>query len=490
MITFEVIQNTEFESLINKFDAQINNLRKQYNIELKHYGNFLRLGLNTIKTESFDNLLERLEVNRELERALDNAGGYTLEFLGANNPKLVLMEIIRIAKNKALKSNQLFNYLETTCAKQCVVTENNDIDFLKSLINKQNISIVSHKDIKKKAIENRTLIFYSFNGTKDFDYLYNLSSNIILILFDQEYQLFQKQLLKRKQLIEEEVTSIDRLKLCGIQYDVIPDIPIHISQTIEDIVDRIDDFGNRAYNGYKEESDSLLDELEDIVYKISFVNSKPGLIKGSETVFDKNGALVRVSKIQIGDKIRIYPLEQFADNLYQVAVETEPEVFGKVEEHSKLWINAIKELNRKYTSETLYHKLKYLGLRVKPATVDSYDKGNRKFPMFNSDLRAIISLFYYVKNKEEIDELIKPILKSKTTYNSTMIALGRGLKQELKLFLHKNIIGEILEKRNFTSFTLQKFINEFMPLLTVTGKEIYNDESGQLELNLIQQLEL
>ena len=42
---------------------------------------------------------------------------------------------------------------------------------------------------------------------------------------------------------------------------------------------------------------------------------------------------------------------------------------------------------------------------------------------------------------KEIDIILTPILKSKTTYNSTMIVLGRGLKQELRLFLKERKIA-------------------------------------------------
>ena len=94
------------------------------------------------------------------------------------------------------------------------------------------------------------------------------------------------------------------------------------------------------------------------------------------------------------------------------------------------------------------------------------------------------------KEETEIDLLLAPIRKSKSTYNSTMIALGRGNKQEIKLFLKEKRIGEILTKLKFTLPTLQTFIDEYMPLSAITGKEVYIDVNGQLELSFIQQLEL
>ena len=123
-------------------------------------------------------------------------------------------------------------------------------------------------------------------------------------------------------------------------------------------------------------------------------------------------------------------------------------------------------------SHSLYTKLKANGMKVLPATVESYFNGHRKFPMFNSDLKAIFKLKNPEKDETEIDLLLAPIRKSKSTYNSTMIALGRGIKQEIKLFLKEKQIGEILTKLKFTATTLQTFIDEYMPLITITGKEV------------------
>ena len=98
-------------------------------------------------------------------------------------------------------------------------------------------------------------------------------------------------------------------------------------------------------------------------------------------------------------------------------------------------------------------------MKVLQTTIDAYFRGQRKFPMFNSDLRAILQL----SGNELLYEEIK---KSKRLYNSTMIALGRGIKQELKQFLKEKKIGDILQKKGFSKETLQKFIDECMPLLT------------------------
>ena len=103
--------------------------------------------------------------------------------------------------------------------------------------------------------------------------------------------------------------------------------------------------------------------------------------------------------------------------------------------------------------------------------------------MYNNDLRAIFQFYYPDKTANEIDAILKPILKSKTTYNSTMIVLGRGLKQELKLFLKEKRVGEILEKRHFDTNTLQTFIEHHMPIHHLLEKSVITEQLETLELD-------
>lgn len=492
MIKVDEVIDSDFENLIEIFDNKIALLKNNFNIELNSYGTFLRILLNNLQKDALQNLIDRVKFNRELERALDNAGGYTIDILGENNPKEALLEIINYLRNKPLKIQKLIGLLNIGDTKKTIVADINDIDFLSQMVRNRKIKIICSSDLKKKRTILGSLYMYSFNGKKDFDLLYNLGIDVCLLLYTQEKKLFERQLQIRKHLIEEEVNSNDRFKISGITYDPIPDLPIRLSQTIDRIVDRIDVLSKRDYENYREESEILLDALSDKCwFKIIFSNNTKDYLDSNETVYTANGNLLKIylSQIKIGDKIRTYPIEHFAEKLYQVAVETEPEVFGKVEDNSKHWHDILIELSTVYRSN-LYYKLKENKIRVLPATVDCYLDGKRKFPMFNQDLKAIFNLKYPDKTESEIDFILAPIRKSKTIYNSTMISLGRGIKQEIKLFLKEKRVGEILTRLRFTSTTLQIFIDKYMPLLEIISKEVCKDESYQLELKFIQLLEL
>ena len=488
MINFRNIPSKELEEHIKRLDEKIDYVNSELGFELKSYGNILRIGLNAIQVEAIENLIERLRINKELEKELDNAGGYTIDYLKDNNPKTELFNLLHFVKENQPKKQVLFDFLNKIDKRTIAITDNNDLDFLKQQIQNRKVEIIPYSILKRLDTQNKLLVFYSFNGQKDFDYIYNLDNEIRLIVYKQEKSLYHKYLNQRKKQIETEIKSDDRLKICGIEYKEVRNNIADISSTINGIVSRLDEMNKRAYDGYKDESDLLLDDIEDkLIYKVA-TDKGVLFLDSNDTVFTGKGNLKKAYKIKVGDNIRIYPKEKLAENLYQVAVETEPDIFGTVEEHEIFWKQIITDLRNKFGDEQLYQKLKEKGLKVLPNTLANYGKGFRKFPMYKNDLRAIFRLYYQDKTDNEIDIILTPILKSKTTYNSTMIVLGRGLKQELRLFLKERKIGEILQKRNFNEKTLQAFVDEFMPIHTIINKEVYNDNIESLETIILEQI--
>lgn len=490
MIKFRNIPSAELENFISRLDNRISFISSEFDIELKSYGNILRIAINAIQNDTIENLIERVKINKELENALQNAGGYTIDFLGENNPKNELLEILDFLRSNLPKQEILLKHLNQIDKKTIAFFDNNDIDFATKQIKNRKVEVQSFSALKKLQLENKTLVFHSFNGQRDFDLLYNLDNEVVLVVYKQEKNLYYKYLDNRKKLIEQEIKSTERFSLCEIEYKETRNYFIDVSSTINGIVSKLDDLGNRAYEGYKNECDILLNESEEkLVYKV-ITNLSELYLESNDTIFTERGELNKTYKIKVGDRIRIYPKEELAENLYQVAVETEPEIFGKVEEHSVYWKQLINEMRLKYGDELLYQKLKELGLRILPNTLATYGKGYRKFPMFNNDLRAIFKLYYFESSDIEIDSMTRPIFKSKTTYNSTMIVLGRGLKQELRLFLKENKIGEILQKRHFNETTLMAFVDEHMHLHIVNSKEVFNENIETLDESTLQLIEL
>jgi hypothetical protein len=470
-IEIDCIKDEEFDKLTQHFEECMEYVFSlEYPIKLKSYGYFLRLVLNALQEEQFDYLLMRLKINKELEQ---NEGGY--EDFADKNPKEALKNLIMYLKEHNLKQKKLNETIRDTVKKSLIVADRENIDCFKIRRN-NNCKVITNVELKKLLktgeTHTKTIVFYSFNGAKDFDFIYNLPNNVKLVLYKQEKNLYYKQLQNHVKQIETEITSEDRYKICGINYEPIVKQEIKVSPTLEQIVKKIDEYKTKDYDNYKDDSDSLLDndEIEKTTYQITFDNNSEIEIESNETVFDAKGNFIKSLRLKIGDKVRIYPKDNLAENLYQAAVNENPELYGKIEEYSKCWQDTLKGLNKQHKNrEELYKRLKSHKLRVLQATVESYFRGSRKFPMFNSDLNAILIL----ANKSH---LFSEIIKSKKQYNSTMITLGRGVKQELKMFLQNESIGDILGRKNFTKETLQKFIETDMPLLTVTKIEEISDE--------------
>ena len=464
-----VIKDKEIDNLINHFEDCIRFISTlEMPIRLKDYGYFLRVALNTLHDEQFDYLLMRLKNNKELER---NEGGY--DDFAEYNPKESLKEIILYLKEHRSKLEALNDAISKLTKDAIIVADREDFGLL-NIIRNSKCRMITNTELKRLLKNgeayNKTIIFYSFNGLKDYNMIYSLPCNVRLILFNQEKELYLKQQQLQIKQLETELRSEDRLALCGIKYQPIVEQEIKVSPTLEQIIERLEQRSNTAYESYKNESDSLLDDLEEeINYNVTMSNGEIWEMQSNETVFDHKGNLLKTYKLQENIKIRIYP-KDLAENLIEIAIAEEPEIFGKVEEHAALWRNALKELEKKYYNrEELYNQLKQKGLRVLPATVDAYFRGIRKFPMYNTDLKAILEL----SNNSAVFAQLK---KSKKMYNSTTSALGRGIKQELKQFLQQKTLGEILTKKQFSKETLQVFIEEKMPLLTIIKIEESSDE--------------
>lgn len=472
MINTIPIQDGVLYFLLQRYEESMNYVENlDYPIKLGSFGYFLRLALNELQEQDLDYLLLRLRNNKDLER---NEGGYTIEYLGENNPKSTLIEVIKHIKNNLPKTRKI----KSLCldSNSILIADQNDLDFLKQSSCRKIYTLKELKlKLKNRCISNKAkLYFYTFNGQKDFDFLYNLPFEVHLVLYPSEQLLYSKQLQDYKQELEQELTCDDRFRLCGVRYEPIKEEPVRVSPTLEKIIQRLDERSQTAYNGYLNESDSLLDELDyKTQYEVVFANKDKSVLDGNETVFDTAGNLVRARNLKPNDQIRIYPKE-LAENLLQIAVDSEPEIYGKVLEYSELWLNILVQLDHTFINrEHLYKKLREAGLKVQFNTVDAYFKGHRKYPMYNSDLRAILLL-------GGREDLVKPMIKSKRLYNSTTIALGRGLKQELKQFLQEKTLGEILTKRNFSPETLSRFIFEKMPLLTISDIKEREDENEYL----------
>ena len=167
----------------------------EYPIKLHSYGYFLRLALNTLQNEELEYIKSRLKNNKDLER---NEGGYSIENMGNKNPKIALNKVINYLLHNRFKTKKINSLLSSSSTNFLLIADRNDVAFLKSTIRNMKVQILTNQELKKKLklneIKNNTIVFYSFNGLKDFDFVYNLQQAVLLVIFEQEAELYEKQL--------------------------------------------------------------------------------------------------------------------------------------------------------------------------------------------------------------------------------------------------------------------------------------------------------
>lgn len=250
------IISPEFTSLLNIYEECITHISHEpfYISGLKSYHSILRSSFNLIQEGFFDDLIQRVKLNRELERELEKCGGYTIDFLKDKNPKEALISFIQFLKDNKLKLNYLINHLVSVRQKKIILCDINDFDFLKQTLTSKgiaNISLVNYKELRKTALKDEIVIFYSLNGRKDFELIYGFDAKVDLILYRPEKHILDSFLQKRKNEIEEELLSQDRFKICGIKYEKLPDLPIELGKTIEGILERVESLSEREFENYK-----------------------------------------------------------------------------------------------------------------------------------------------------------------------------------------------------------------------------------------------
>lgn len=492
MICLYKINDKDLDELIRNYEFALSHLRETpYYIEnIPEYTYYLSQLLKSIKGNEQTNngeLTSRIKFNSSFEDQLLNHGNLIENLTSELNLKNILLEISETINKRNKKAETIFNILrektninieeqilnsillkEHKQSKVLIISNNYDEDFLREYIEKnafKNVDIIRYKKfIKRKELELKEyyIIGYFLEGYRDFEIYHNLTVTVNLFLYDFEECLYKDCLNKYKSKLEEELQSEDRFFISGIKYEVPAPIPVSISQVLQNIIDRTKDWNEKEFDNNIDDPDESSNEY--ISYQIQYEEHRDiDILKSMDTVFDERNNLIRINKLKSGDKIRVYKLD-FGEILLNTAMEFQMEIFNEIENHSKLWKKVLREMYfQAYKTDIthLHYHLRNHGVRVLQSTViNNWINGKTKFPKSDKAIKAI----YEISKDIRLGLSFNDILKSKRIYNSTMISLGRDLKEEIKNFLANGKIGEIIQKNNITPETLRKVIDEQMPL--------------------------
>lgn len=492
MISIHKIIDNNLSELLDKYELTLNALKlPPYYIEnIPDYSYYLTRLLKSIEFNPRINnseLTSRIKFNSAFEDQL-SWHGHSIENLPNKlNLKYILLEISETINKQNKKAETVFNLLQDKSKrnieeatlnsilskeqkenKVLIISNNYDEDFLNEYIinnSLKNVEIIRYKKFikrKEEELKEYCIIGYFLEGYRDFEIYENLFVTINLFLYDFEERLYKDCLNKYKSKLEEELQSEDRLFISSIKYEVPAAVPVSISQALQNIIDRTKDWNEKEFDNNIDDPDEGSNEY--IKYQIEYEDfADNDELKSKETVFDENNNLIKVNSLKIGDTIRVYKID-FGEILLNTAIEFQKETFEKIEKHSQIWKNVLREMylkTYKTNIEHLHYHLRNQGVKVLQSTVlNNWINGKTKFPKSDKAIKAI----YEISKDMELGLLFNDILKSKRIYNSTMISLGRDLKDEIKNFLTGGIIGEIMQKNNITPETLRKAIDEQMPL--------------------------
>ncbi|MCX7875070.1 MAG: hypothetical protein N2321_02765 [Melioribacteraceae bacterium] len=491
MICLHKICDKKLDQLIDQYNSALSYLKgAPYFIDnIMEYSYYFSLLIKSIisNQESNNNDLEsRIKFNSSFENKLLNNGINIQQLPSELNLKNILLEISSTINKQNKKADSIFNYLQESKNsniessiphsilfpkqqnKALIISNNYDEDYLRDYFEKNafnNIEIIRYKKFikrKEEELKEYFVIGYFLEGYRDFEIYHNMSVTVNLYLYEFEECLYNNCINKYKSKLEEELQSDDRYFISGIKYEVPAPIPVSISQALQNIIDRTKDWNEKEFDINIDDPDENSNEF--IAYRIEYEGTTDiDNLKSTDTVFDEKNNLIKVNKLKSGDIIRVYKLD-FGEILLNTAMEFQSEVFTLIEKHSKLWKSCLNELYLKTFKENIHHlhsQLKHHGVNVKSSTVfNNWINGNTKFPKSDKVIKAI----YEISKDKILGLSFNDILKSKRIYNSTMISLGRDLKDEIKNFLSNGNIGEIIQKNNITPETLRKAIDEQMPL--------------------------
>lgn len=479
MINIIKIEDVELNNLLNKYEQSLFYLKNPpFFIEnLINYSLFINRLLKTIQGKNdslYDEIMNRIDFNRDFEEQLLNHGNSVSDIPPDYNAKLCLFNLAQKLKDENKKSKMLLDKISQNLfsyKKTLIICNSFDEIFINDYLNYSgmidvdNIRVIRfRKFMRKKELEYSEffILGYSLDGFRDFEFYHNLPCIINLILYDREIELYKDCLNKYKRNLENELLKEDRYFISGLIYDKPPDLPLTLSQSLQNIIDNVTNLSNREFDELKDDPD--IHNTEILGYTIEYEGLyELDILKSSDTVFNHLNQLIRVSRLQIEESIRVYNLD-FGEILVQTAIDLQGEKFQEIDKYSNLWKRILRDLfYQKYKEniELLFLDLKKYGLSILQSTLyNNWIYGLTKFPRRKEDLKAI----YELSKDIELGASMGLILEAKRIYTSVMIALGRDLKEEIKIFLTEGTLGEILVKNNIQSETLKKTINKQMPL--------------------------
>jgi len=453
-----ITENEQFTIALNDFNNSIQQIEKEYGINLnelyKYVRNILPIIIPSPKSRlltQIDNALIYFEKEGEdiVETILSDIGEYDYDDVWdeISDKFLVLINSKKTAHYKFQKivTFQKIDYL---------IVPKEYLEIWQEEINSYKVkNLISFKEFNSLTVKNKTIVFLGFFGFNHLKSMMYNSNKINIILYPQEETHFNNCEKKLRRETYQELKSPDRKTISDISFKETEQI-----ENIDDLINRLfsqDDEAKMNPDYSENFATNIIRELtfENDIEKLELDENKTVLLK-----INQKERFEKVKNLKTGDKIRVYD-NSSKEELYQVALwaDTDGKFVG-IEKLSKLWKNELKRFCQKHESlDVLFDNLKNKGLSItSKSTLQNWIKAESsvKFPQKRKDLLIIKKEI----NSNYLNENYNKIQKSRNSYNGIMIALGRDLSDEISDYIQYKRKGKLLKQ--FNTKQIQQFVDQ------------------------------
>lgn len=473
------VENESLSPSLKEFDELVKKIELDFNIELKdlhrHIRRLFPLVIPFPESRMKSQIINhRKFFERECEEILQD------QFYRVNEDYRASYSQLKVCYNKILQAigddsgkmdellkSKKFSLVVPKDLKQTWEEEIGKLDLKK-------VKIISYEEFKKMPGENPKKVFFlAFYGNEFLKTILNSQHNISILLYKEEKERFDVYLHRFKRELEKEFSSSDRKKLCEIDYPK------------ESPVEEISDMIERHYHDDVENSIDHYDccQTVSIDYKITFADGECRILDSHRSVILLKGGQKRNERIFNlieGDEVIIYE-NTTREQLYDIAVKEDKEGrFQQIEKDSKTWKLLLREFFQHVCIgdfEKLYELLKENRLSLKSeATLKRWlsEEDREKFPASIKNLLAVKKTI----NNLELDEKFDSIKRSRKSYRSIMIALGKDMSSEIMGYIitEPKVKGKILAQ--FSDTQISKFIDANAPKRIIKEIGIVEDYDG------------
>ena len=453
-----LVQNEELSHYLEEFHNFIDQIEKEYGLNLKELYKFARNILPIVIPSPESRLI------KQLDKILLYFGKEGQDIVETAFYDIDECDYEEIWEDILKKFTDLINCKKCSYLKYQKIKELKKIDYLvvpkeylgiwDEEVNKNIIhNVISFKKFEQLDCKKKTIVFLGFYGYNHLKSMLYNPNKIYILLYPQENEYYKNCFNRFTRETYDQLRNPDRKIISEISFKETEKV-----ENVSEIIKRFSEINEEV----KIDPDYLTNSSINILYELTFENDSDILeLDENKTVLLKINQKEREEKVknlEEGDIIRIYD-NSTKEELYKIALNADDAgKFNKIEKYSQLWKTELFKFSKNFESlEQLLKHLNDKGLYISnELTIKNWinTDSNVKFPQKKKDLLVLKKSI----NSELFNEYFKEIVKSRRIFNGIMIALGRNLSDEITDYIKVNKKGQMLKQ--FSDNQIKQFVDK------------------------------